>query len=175
PVLVAVSFMPDGTDVGGTPTALQRTLNERWSSATWQKEMLRGLQNWAAVSSLNVSVMTDDGSPFGSAGATGTDNNVQGDRNFGDIRIGGFELGSYLGIGMLPPPTNGDTTAGDFFLNTSASWNMGSNYDLLTVTTHEAGHVLGLDHSAASSSDMYASYNGIKTSLSLDDIAGIQS
>src|SRR5262249_24724362 len=37
------------------------------------------------------------------------------------------------------------------------------------------GHVLGLDHSACTSADMYSTYNGVKTTLSADDIAGIQS
>jgi hypothetical protein len=175
PELVTVSFMADGTDIGGTPNSLQSALNRRWANSTWQTEMLRGIQNWAAVANINFGVVADDGSPFGSSGTTGSDNNVQGDRNFGDIRIGGFNLDSYLGIGMLPPPINGDTTAGDFFLNTATTWNMGSSYDLLTVTTHETGHVLGLDHSRTTSAEMYATYNGVKTTLSSDDVAGIQS
>src|SRR5262245_50713095 len=175
PELVTLSFMPDGTDVGGTPSTLQRTLDSRWSSAAWQKEILRGIQSWSAVSNLDFSITTDDGSAFGSSGASGSDNNVQGDSNFGDIRIGGIDLGSDVGVGMLPPPINGDTTAGDFFLNTTATWNSGSQYDLATVSTHETGHVLGLDHSSASSAEMFATYNGTKTNLTNDDIAGIQS
>jgi len=94
PELVTVSFMPDGTNIGGTPSNLFAEMNARYPTANWQREMLRGLQNFAASSNLNFSVVSDDGSPFGSAGGSGSDNNMQGDLNFGDIRIGGLDLGS---------------------------------------------------------------------------------
>ncbi len=174
PELVSVSFMPDGTDVAGMPSALFSTMNARWATATWQREILEGIQNFAANANLNFSIAADDGSPFGSAGGSGTDNNMQGDSNFGDIRIGGFNMTPYLGLAMLPPPINGDTTAGDFFLNTTATWNIDASYDLTTVAGHEAGHSVGLDHSAISTAVMYSSYTGVKSTLTADDIAGIQ-
>ena len=171
PELVTVSFMPDGTDLGGVPSSLFSTMNARWSSATWQKEMLRGLQNYAANSNLNFTVVTDDGSAFGNS----SDCKVQGSSHFGDIRIGAYDMGSNLGVGLLAPPINGDTTAGDFFLNSTTTWNIGSSYDLQTVTAHEAGHALGLDHSTSNKAVMYASYTGVKSSLNSDDITGIHS
>ena len=175
PELVTVSFMPDGTDIGGMPSSLFSSMNARFATATWQKEMLKGAQSYAANANINFSVASDDGSAFGSCGGSGTDCNMQGDSNFGDIRLGGFNLGSPLGIAMLPPPVNGDTTAGDFFLNTTASWNIGASFDLNTVSAHEAGHSVGLDHSAVTTAVMYEFYNGVKSSLTSDDIAGIQS
>jgi hypothetical protein len=173
--LVTVSFMPDGTDIGGMPNALQGSLNLLFPIATWQKEILRGFQSYAANANLNFSVVGDDGSPFGSCGGSGTDCNMQGDSNFGDARIGGFALGGYLGLAMLPPPINGDTTAGDYFLDTATAWNIGMTYDLFTVAAHETGHSIGLEHSTVTSAVMYDFYNGVKSNLTSDDIAGIQS
>ncbi|MGD0678568.1 MAG: matrixin family metalloprotease [Polyangiaceae bacterium] len=47
-------------------------------------------------------------------------------------------------------------------------------YDLLTILTHEAGHFLGLAHSADETAMMYAFYqNGGASTLQPDDIEGI--
>src|SRR5262245_15135278 len=143
PEQVTVSFMPDGTDIGGVPSNLVSRMNARFPTGTWQREVLKGVEAWAANTNLNVSLASDDGSPFGSCGGSGGDCNVQGDSNFGDIRVGGLDLGGALGISMLPPPINGDTTAGDFFLDTSRTWNIGQAFDLNTVSAHEAGHSFG--------------------------------
>lgn len=175
PELVSVSFMPDGTDVGGVPSNLIGTMNARWSTGTWQREILKGVQAYAANANINFAIKSDDGSPFGSCGGSGNDCNVQGDSNFGDIRIGGINLGGALGFSMLPPPVNQDTTAGDITLDTSTVWNIGLTYDLNTVAAHEAGHSVGLDHSVLPTAVMFPNYLGLKLNLSADDIAGVQS
>ena len=46
-------------------------------------------------------------------------------------------------------------------------------YDLPSILTHEAGHFLGLAHSADSSAVMYAFYHPNSTNLQPDDINGI--
>ena len=61
------------------------------------------------------------------------------------------------------------------FLNSTASWQINSSYDLETVAIHEFGHALGLGESQITTACMYAYYNGMKQSLTTDDIAGIQS
>jgi hypothetical protein len=48
-----------------------------------------------------------------------------------------------------------------------------AQYDLLSILTHEAGHFLGLAHSADASAVMYTFYRPGSTSLTSDDVAGI--
>ncbi len=114
--------------------------------------------------------VSDDGAAVGSAG------DQQGDPNFGDIRIGAVPLSAgTLAVTFLPPAANGGTDAGDIFLNSNVNWQIGSNYDLMTVMAHEFGHALGLGESSVSTAVMYGSYNGIKQALASDDITGIDS
>src|ERR1019366_8185381 len=49
----------------------------------------------------------------------------------------------------------------------------GTEYDLGSILTHEAGHFLGLAHTADTSAVMYASYSPGATVLTPDDVAGI--
>ena len=162
--------MPDGTSVGGTPSVLFQTLDAKFSQATWELQFQKAAAVWQAVANINLSQVSDNGSP------EATNGNQQDDPRFGDIRIGMLNLGSgVLGETLLPPPFNGGTDAGDMFLNSTASWQINTDYDLETVAIHEFGHALGLGESQITTACMYAYYNGMKQSLTTDDIAGIQS
>jgi Matrixin/Bacterial Ig-like domain len=171
PQLITISFMPDGTNLGGGVTSnLISTFNSKASLAGWENIILQAAQTWAQQTNINFAVVPDDGAPEGS----GADE--QGSPGFGDIRIGGYNFGSStLALTYQPPSANNFSIAGDIAFNTGQAFNVGSTYDLFTVAMHEFGHALGLNESSVSSAVEYATYTGRKTGLASDDIAGIRS
>jgi hypothetical protein len=174
---ITYSFMPDGTNIGGVPSSLFRTLEAAYPSspnpdAAWELQFQKAAAVWQAVANINLAQVSDNGEAFGSPG------NQQDDPNVGDIRIGALS-GGWLGSGtlaesMLPPPINSGTNAGDIFINADQPWG-GSGFDLETVALHEIGHALGMGHSQVQAAVMYAYYNGTNQTLNTDDVSGIQS
>jgi hypothetical protein len=85
-------------------------------------------------------------------------------------------VGNVLAHGFYPPP-NGGSLAGDLHFDDAETWTSNlppTGIDIDTVALHEAGHTLGLDHSADSSAVMYAFYGGARRTLTADDIAGLR-
>jgi hypothetical protein len=85
--------------------------------------------------------------------------------------------GGVLAHGFYPPP-NGGNIAGDVHFDDAETWTVNTpptGTDLATVSLHEIGHALGLDHSSDTNAVMYAYYGGARRELTADDIAGIQS
>src|SRR5437660_12272343 len=73
---MTLSFVPDGTDAGGAPSSLFRTLNAYAPTAAWETQILRAFQTWAMATNVNIGVVNDGGQALGSTGA------VQGDARF---------------------------------------------------------------------------------------------
>jgi hypothetical protein len=170
PQLITISFVPDGTDLGGVSSNLFATFNAHkgWTTATWQNQILKAAQQWAQATNINFAVVSDDGEPIGG----GVDQ--QGDPVLGDIRIGGYNFGTGdLGAAYMPPPVNNFSIAGDIQFNTGEPFNIGTTYDLFSVAMHEFGHALGLYHSTAYGAVMQAAYK-MHSGLSSDDVAGIE-
>src|SRR5260370_11491176 len=170
PELVTLSFVPDGTNLGGSTSNLFATFNAKFGSQTaWQNQILKAAQVWAQQTNLNFSLVSDSGAD------TGSGNYQQGDPGVGDIRIAGFNFGSStLAMAYMPPSVNNYSVAGDMAFNTGQTFNIGSTYDLFTVATHEIGHALGLLHSDTSGAVMYPTYLSKMSGLSSDDIAAIR-
>jgi hypothetical protein len=168
---LTLSFAPDGTDIGGSPSVLFGMLNQVASAQTWQREILRAVETWADVASVNVSVVQDGGQSFGTPGAP------QADGRFGDIRIGARPIaGTEASTGTHFLYT-GSTWSGDIILNSNAQFGMNGTgqYDLFTAILHEAGNAFDMLEIPDPSLVMDPNYVGPRTGLSAGDTSAMQS
>lgn len=164
---LTLSFAPDGTSIAGEPSTLFQSLDAQMPTATWQGQILRAFQTWASQAGINLTVVADDGSPFGAPGLT------QHDPRFGDIRIGAHAMaGDALAISVPSDPSMTGTWTGDLLINTADLFDA-AHLDLFSVVLHEAGHDLGLSESPDAKSPMYTSYAG-NSALTSGDIKNIQ-
>ncbi len=133
----------------------------------WQGEVLRAFQTWAAHANVNIGLVADGGQPLGADGAP------QGDERFGDVRVAAVPLSP--GVLALAAPFNvfTGTRSGDILFD-SDLLGADSPYDLFSVALHEAGHVLGLDHSDDPASPLFESYGGARPGLTAEDVARLQ-
>jgi hypothetical protein len=163
---ITLSFVPDGTNIGGQRSDLFQALNSLEPTAAWQRDILRAFQTWASTANINVGVVSDDGEPLGTPGRP------QSDPRFGDIRISAGKFSSEVAAFSAPFDVTAGTNSGDVRLNSSVLSHPG--YDLYTVVLHEAGLVYGLPENLDTSSIMDTYYLGPRTGLGTSDIANIQ-
>ncbi|HMF17532.1 MAG TPA: putative Ig domain-containing protein [Gemmataceae bacterium] len=166
---LTLSFVPDGTQVGNTTSNLFQKLNTVAPTKTWQMEILRAFQTWAAAANVNIAVVPDQCLPLGSPGA------IQGDSRFGDIRVAAYPMAQSAEAFAAPFEVDAGTWAGDVQLNSAVRFGIKSQgYDLYTVMLHEAGHVLGLGDNSNPASVMDANYLGVRSGLGAADVAAVQ-
>src|SRR5580692_7808061 len=65
---ITYSFMPDGTSVGGVPSALFQTLNAKYATATWEGQIEQAASLWENVTNVNLALVSDGGQPVGTSG-----------------------------------------------------------------------------------------------------------
>jgi hypothetical protein len=167
---LTVSFAPDGTKIGTSSSSLFQTLNALAPTQTWETTVLGALQTWAQYANINLTVVPDDGLPFGTAGA------LQNDPRFGDIRIGAYAMPAGSVAAATPYDPAAGTWSGDIVLNSAMSLGLNGSgqYDLYSAMLHEAGHVFGLPDNNNSASVMDLPYVGVRTGLGIVDIAALQ-
>lgn len=165
---LTVSFVPDGTDVAGTPSALFGTLGARMTAAEWQGVVRSVFQEWIAPTNLNVGFVADDGRPLGTPGP------VQGSPDVGDIRISARPLSENV-LAITNPFDLVSPWAGEIILNSNKVFSTdraAGTADLRAVLLQEVGHALGVDNSADTSSVMYPF--GGSSKLDGSDVTAIQ-
>src|SRR5262249_38532980 len=63
---ITSSFMPDGTSIGGPPSALFRILGTRYAATTWQQQIEQAASLWEGATNINLALVSDNGAADGS-------------------------------------------------------------------------------------------------------------
>ncbi|WP_157268931.1 matrixin family metalloprotease [Azohydromonas aeria] len=164
---VTWSLMGGNVSCGLLASGCTTTALDAFLPSGFMTEIRHAFDAWSAVANINFVQVPDDGAAFDSTTASG------------DIRIGALPLdgaNSMLAFSFFPP-LNGNSGAGDIFLDYSEPWKIGfggSGYDVFQVVTHEIGHAIGLDHVTGVSALMNPWYSEAVRGLQADDIAGVR-
>jgi|GEM_PF-4505342 len=132
------------------------------SQATQRAELIRAIGTWSRYVVVNWNPTTTPQLPSSM------------DIHFGPDTHAGcpYNFGQYVLAHCFFPTTH--PLGADMHVNDAYTWRVGADYDLYSVALHEAGHGLGLGHSADPNAVMYPTYIGVVNDLRSDDIAGIR-
>jgi len=141
-----------------------QSLTTKVDAATARSEIARAFAEWARYGKVS----------FAQAASAGESRSI--DVSFvtgahGDAYP--FTGTSVLAHTFYPVSNNPESVAGDMHFNAAEAWSVGSGVDVFSVALHEAGHALGLGHSAIPGAVMYPYYSPA-TGLTADDIAAVQ-
>jgi hypothetical protein len=168
PTHLTLSFVPDGTPIGGQVSDLFKTLSATQPTASWQQTILEAVQAWASHANLNVGLMSDSGAPLGTPALS------QGNTRFGNIRIGAEAMGQDSSAISFPPDAYfAGFWSGDIVLNDSLMANA-SPSELYAIMLHELGHSFALPDSTEPTSVMYEQPALPVSQLSPSDVTAIQ-
>jgi hypothetical protein len=174
---LTLSFAPDGVQVAPYEQVTQfqqsqlfAELNGTMPTATWQFEILKAFQTWAAAANINIGLVADNGAAFGPEGA---DFNLAAG---GELRLGAVAQSSEVAGISIPYHLLSGNRAGDVLLNTAQTYTVGGangTRDLYSVMLNEAANALGLDDNTDSTSARYGRYTGVRTGISTADRTAI--
>jgi hypothetical protein len=132
-----------------------------------QAEVVRALETWSEAAAISWA-------PAGGAGRSRTLDVLWARGAHGDGEP--FDgPGQVLAHAFFPATVNAEPIAGDIHFDEDELWQIGSFVDVYSVALHEAGHALGLGHSADPRSVMYPYYASVLTGLAGDDVCAIRS
>jgi hypothetical protein len=167
--IITYSFVPDGTQWDHGITNLFAAFDAKFGAGAWEPQVARALSTWGAAANVAFVQVADNGAPWNSPGLP------QGDPRFGDIRFAGYSFpGDSTTLARTYFPDGSTTAGGDDEINTSMSFEIGSDYDLYSVMLHETGLALGLGEVSNPKEVMNQYYHGVLSGLQPGDIYGIQ-